>query len=180
MHLAFSMFCIERQTASLCRRLLQSAITSAGSYPALLCVGGFPASDFTAIPVNSGSSDYYGSFVTLGNIQDLVSQRFYSPTFGRFPLGNPHLVIERWAFYAVGRDFRRFPLSCGFSLFRVSHGNACKNRFRRNTGRSAACEVRLRRYLQVCQGAHYPRPPAIFSSNTAIVLMHKFLSLRVL
>jgi len=32
-------------------------------------VGGFPASVFTAIPVDSGSSDYYGSSVALGNIQ---------------------------------------------------------------------------------------------------------------
>jgi hypothetical protein len=33
-------------------------------------VSGFPASDFTATPVNSGFSDYYGGSVALGNIQE--------------------------------------------------------------------------------------------------------------
>ena len=33
------------------------------------------------------------------------------------------------------RDFRRFPLSCGSGLFRISHGNANWEHFRRNTGK---------------------------------------------
>jgi len=133
-----------------------------------LDVSGFPASDFTAIPVDSGFSDYYGSYVTLGDFQDHISQRFHSP-FGPSPLGNPHLVIMKWAYCVVGWDFRRFPLSCGSGLFRISRGVWVRNT---PSGTLASISSSMRGGL-LSPTSGYP------AGSLAFILVHNVLPLRV-
>ena len=53
---------------------------------------GFPASVFTAIPVNSGSSDYYGRSVPMQDIQALNHSQTF-PLSRHFCLGYPRLAL---------------------------------------------------------------------------------------
>jgi hypothetical protein len=83
-----------RRTLMFCAPFYQPALVSASFKLALPSVSGSPASVFTAIPVNSGFSDYYGGSVALGNIQvHLFPLASIAVLLRLFPLGNPHLAI---------------------------------------------------------------------------------------
>lgn len=67
-------------------------------------MGGFPASGFTAFPVNSGSSDYYGSSVAM-------------PFYGFRQ--SPFSLIKTIAFRIVGYDFRHLHTTHGCSVLSI-------------------------------------------------------------
>jgi len=67
-------------------------------------VGGFPASGFTAFPVISGSSDYYGSSVAM-------------PFYGFRQ--SPFSLIKTIAFRIVGYDFRHLHTTHGCSVLSI-------------------------------------------------------------
>jgi hypothetical protein len=130
-------------------------------------VSGFPASDFTAIPVDSGFSDYYGGSVALGNIQEHFSHSVHSPGqlcwHSAFPFRQSPF-----------RDYAMSFLCCRMGLTPFS----TILWFRSVPSIVREYEIKISTpehpqvYLQVCGELRYARPPAI---HKAILLSSSYI-----
>lgn len=116
----------------------------------------FPASDFTAIPVSSGFSDYYGGSVALGNIQEHIFHSFHSHSRIYRHLAFPFRQSP-FSDYAISLLCCRMGLSPFSTILWFWSVPSISREYETKISTPEHPQV----YLQVCGELRYTRPPAI-------------------